>query len=221
MNSTRFTFLGEERGESAVGAAAAAGAGRAPAALTALTARGSSGCAAGSGPGTPLRAGWSWRSAAGAAGPPCRAEPSRAPLPARPGPPLPAPPAASGWGRAAAAPPPRPGHAGLRHLRRHFPAHPRGRRALPVPGNAAAGRTGGPARPPVQAGGERAAVGPTQPRARLTALGPGGAPGPGRCPRPVARARSGRGRGQREKLRGRAFPAPRSSRTLPALRAPG
>lgn len=107
-----------------------AGRGPAPPPHAALTPRGSSGCAAGSGPGTPLRAGWSWRPAAGAVGSPC--PPAFAARPA------PSCPAARPRGGAQLSPPPgpvRPRHAGLRDLCRHLPAHPRGRRALSLPGN--------------------------------------------------------------------------------------
>lgn len=55
----------------------------------------------------------------------------------------------------------RPGHAGLRHLRRHFPAHPGGRRALPLPGNAAGGGgRGRTARPGAQGASGRGAESP-------------------------------------------------------------
>lgn len=103
-------------------------AGRGPGPRLALTLLGSSECAAGSGPGTPLRAGWSWRPAAGAVGSPC--------LPAFAARPAPSCPAARPRGgaelRRLAV---RPCHAGLRDLCRHLPAHPRGRRALSLPGN--------------------------------------------------------------------------------------
>lgn len=97
----------------------------------------------------------------------------------------------AGWGRAvAAAPaarsgPARPCHAGLRDLCRHLPAHPCGRRALPLPGNG-----GGAERPDPQCG-ERAAAGSHRPapshgpglvRASVSALAaPRAASGAGSC----------------------------------------
>lgn len=200
------------------------GPGALPQPCTALTARGSSGCAAGSGPGTPLRAGWSWRSAAGAAGSPCRAEPSRAepcsqPSPVRPFLPRRRP-------RGGAEPPPlhRPGPAMLDFaifavtfllilvgaVLYLYPV------MLPAMGRGALGPLG-PAQPGPQCGRAES----ERPRGRGSPgpvtwpLGSGGAPGP------YPGVRAGRGTGLREQLPGRAFPGQRTSGTAPALRAPG
>lgn len=72
---------GERKGRGRWSTAGRGGARGPPAALTP---RGSSGCAAGSGPGTPLRAWWSWRPAAGAVGSPCLPVFSARPAPSCP-----------------------------------------------------------------------------------------------------------------------------------------
>lgn len=171
---------GERKGR---GRWSTAGRGGARGPRAALTPRGSSGCAAGSGPGTPLRAWWSWRPAAGAVGSPCLLVFS-----ARPAPSCPAARSRGGAELSLPLPPPapaRPCHAGLRDLCRHLPAHPCGRRALPLPGNG-----GGTERPDPRCE-ERAAAGSHRPapshgpglvRASVSALAaPRAASGAGSC----------------------------------------